>query len=155
MNSLVGITLSLLLHLSVGLLFDLQKESHDIDFGMNSGAIVVRLGQTSHQSSATTDHKSTSHVDSGAQKEVPEGFDELIINFQIPEYPFLAVKNSIEGKVLIALEIDDQGLVEKVSLLKSSGTSSLDEASMKAAKNWKFKSGIKKSLRKEIIFKLN
>lgn len=56
-----------------------------------------------------------------------------------PEYPELARKAGIEGRVTVKVLINTQGDVERVEVVK--GHPMLDDAAVEAAKKWKFKPG--------------
>jgi protein TonB len=56
-----------------------------------------------------------------------------------PPYPEEARRLRQEGQVLLKVKLDDQGLVESVSLLKSSGFPLLDDSALQTVKDWKFK----------------
>ncbi len=55
-----------------------------------------------------------------------------------PEYPQMARRRGEQGRVLIKVLVTSQGDASNVSLEKSSGSSYLDEAAIKAVKHWKF-----------------
>jgi|GEM_PF-2410710 protein TonB len=56
-----------------------------------------------------------------------------------PVYSLEARRLKEEGVVLIHAEVDAQGNVSLVSLVKSSGFSDLDESAQEAVKGWRFK----------------
>ena len=60
-----------------------------------------------------------------------------IIKKQVPQYPDLARKAQIEGRVVVTVTIGKTGLVESAEIFKS--VPMLDEAAMDAAKKCKFK----------------
>ncbi len=55
-----------------------------------------------------------------------------------PTYPLIARKKGWEGRVIIQAEIDSQGNVSEIKVLKSSGFKVLDDASLETLKKWKF-----------------
>lgn len=55
-----------------------------------------------------------------------------------PEYPQMARRRGEQGRVLIKVLVTSQGDASNVTLEKSSGSNYLDEAAIKAVKNWKF-----------------
>lgn len=65
-----------------------------------------------------------------------------IIHQTEPEYPPRAKQAGISGIVWLKALIDKTGSVRSVMVVKTSGTSSLDDAAVKAAYNNKFKPGI-------------
>ncbi|MGQ9464811.1 MAG: energy transducer TonB [bacterium] len=60
------------------------------------------------------------------------------ISMPAPEYPVLAVKAGIEGKVVVKMLVDTDGSVIAVEIIKSSGNQMLDDAAISAAKRAKF-----------------
>lgn len=56
-----------------------------------------------------------------------------------PDYPELARKAGIEGRVTVKVLINTKGDVEKVEVVK--GHPMLDDAAVESAKQWKFKPG--------------
>lgn len=73
-----------------------------------------------------------------------------------PVYPRIAQLQGLEGSVRIALWSDAAGKVERVSVIESSGYPVLDEAALKAAREWIFSRPLPSSMRltKRIIFKI-
>ena len=55
-----------------------------------------------------------------------------------PEYPQMARRRGEQGRVLIKVLVTSQGEASNVTLEKSSGSNYLDEAAIKAVRNWKF-----------------
>jgi protein TonB len=62
-----------------------------------------------------------------------------VIKQSRPDYPELARKAGIEGRVTVKVLINTKGDVEKVELVK--GHPMLNDAAMEAAKKWKFTPG--------------
>ncbi|ELR67729.1 Ferric siderophore transport system, periplasmic binding protein TonB [Photobacterium marinum] len=58
------------------------------------------------------------------------------------KYPRIAKRRGIEGQVMIEVWIAPDGKQIKQTLLKSSGTTVLDEAALKAIKRWRFSSHV-------------
>ncbi len=56
-----------------------------------------------------------------------------------PEYPDYAFRNRLQGTVLLQLNIDINGNVHQVHVLKSSGHEILDEAAANAVRQWRGK----------------
>lgn len=61
-----------------------------------------------------------------------------IIKSVNPKYPDLARKKKIQGRVVVKVLINEQGNVEKVEIIESPDPM-LSEATIEAAKEWKFK----------------
>jgi len=55
-----------------------------------------------------------------------------------PPYPPLARRRGYEGKLVVRFLVTPRGLVDKVTLVKSSGYSILDRAAVKTVKRWRF-----------------
>lgn len=58
-----------------------------------------------------------------------------------PEYPDLAKQMRQEGLVMLAVDVDREGIPIQVEIKKSSGFRLLDQAAVKAVKHWKFQPG--------------
>ncbi len=61
---------------------------------------------------------------------------------EAPVYPRLAEKAGIEGKVYVKVLVDQEGLVQKAIVLKSSESVLLDESARVAALGNKYKPGV-------------
>lgn len=66
---------------------------------------------------------------------------EMILEVK-PTYPRLAEQARITGKVWVEVLVDKEGNVREAKVIRSSGTPSLDEAAVQAAKQCKYKPGI-------------
>jgi TonB family protein len=64
-----------------------------------------------------------------------------------PVYPKDAEKKRIEGSVQLRILVIEDGTVNKVEIITSSGSASLDDAAVKAAKRTRFRPGIKNGKR--------
>lgn len=65
-------------------------------------------------------------------------FDATYLNNPAPDYPASAKKRSIQGKVLLDVVVKTDGTPAKVTISRSSGSSTLDEAALDAVKQWRF-----------------
>jgi protein TonB len=83
------------------------------------------------------------------------------LNNPIPPYPIQAKRAGIEGIVLVRVLVSPSGLPQKVEVCRTSGYTVLDEAALKAVKNWTFiparqgKEPITSSAEVPIRFQLN
>ena len=84
----------------------------------------------------------------------PMTFNSIIKHYVPPKYPDFAIRNEMEGEVVLRLEISDKGKVSKVSLLQSSDYRLLDLNAVKAAYQWTFKTKKEMIIKKSIIFRL-
>jgi protein TonB len=55
-----------------------------------------------------------------------------------PPYPFAARRLGLEGRVLLRAEILDDGSCGRIAVSRSSGHDMLDEAALRAVKQWRF-----------------
>ena len=55
-----------------------------------------------------------------------------------PYYPRLAQRRGVEGKVVVALELDASGVVIAARVAESSGSTVLDAAALNALRSWRF-----------------
>jgi periplasmic protein TonB len=62
---------------------------------------------------------------------------------QPQKYPVQAVRERMEGKVILKVLVGLEGEPEEISLKKSSGYELLDRAAITAAKSWTFNAGVK------------
>lgn len=60
-----------------------------------------------------------------------------------PPYPREAYRAKLEGQVVLNLEIAEDGSVNAVELLETSGVDSLDQAALKASKDWRYSPAIR------------
>lgn len=77
------------------------------------------------------------------------------IKMREPQYPPIARKNGLEGKVKAKVFYNAEGLITKVDIVESSGVKMLDEAVLKAVSEWKLSQGTAGSFEKSFEFKLN
>jgi TonB family protein len=73
-----------------------------------------------------------------------------------PDYPFSARRKSIEGAVVIEIDVYPDGHVDDARIVSSSGCDALDEAAMTAIRKWKYERMEAKEIRRvRFVFKLN
>lgn len=60
-----------------------------------------------------------------------------------PEYPALAVRRRWEGSVVVSFEILPDGRCGEVAVLESSGHALLDDAAVRAVRDWRFKPAVR------------
>lgn len=68
----------------------------------------------------------------------PPRSDAAYLNNPRPPYPLAARRRGDQGTVLVRVLVTAQGLAASVSLEKTSGHPSLDEAALAAVKTWRF-----------------
>ena len=56
----------------------------------------------------------------------------------LPQYPAIAIKNGLEGVVLLKVLVSDVGQVDKVEVITSSGFEPFDRSAVAAVSFWKF-----------------
>lgn len=77
-----------------------------------------------------------------------------------PEYPAEAYRAKVEGTTVVRIGIRADGTVEFVEVAQTSGHASLDDAAVRAIRNWRFTPGLRHEkaaafvLRLPIVFKL-
>jgi len=69
---------------------------------------------------------------------MPPVFNAAYLENTPPSYPITARRRNIEGKVLLHVEVSQDGLAESVTVLQTSGSELLDEAARVAVTAWKF-----------------
>lgn len=164
--------LSVLLHL--GLLIPLGSTIKELDFSTR-GQAYVSVNLVSKPKTISKPKKSktlappkpkiqpTPTKGPGGRKDAvknygnnlkPMTFNSLIKHYVPPKYPDFAIRNEMEGEVVLGLEISDKGKVTRVRLLQSSDYRILDLNAVKAAYQWTFKSKEELIIKKSIIFRL-
>lgn len=68
--------------------------------------------------------------------------DPNYVSNPAPTYPYQARIRGIEGRVMLLVEINPQGNPTRVDIHESSGSYLLDEAAMKAVRDWRFKPAV-------------
>ncbi len=92
---------------------------------------------------------------------VPVEIQPEMVYYETPEYPRLAKQAGITGVVWVKALVDKEGNVRDAMVAKTSGTASLDEAAVAAAKKNKFKPGIQNGrpvnvwVSYKVVFELN
>ncbi len=71
-----------------------------------------------------------------------------------PQYPHLARRRGQEGVVVLDVSVDEYGRAAVVSLSVSSGFSLLDEAALKAVRQWRFQSGTINGIARKMMVKV-
>ena len=60
-----------------------------------------------------------------------------------PVYPRLAIRRGLEGEVSLAVSVSASGKVSEISISKPSGSKLLDQAALKAVRQWQFTPAIR------------
>lgn len=68
----------------------------------------------------------------------PPRFDAAYLSNPKPAYPMLSRRSGEEGRVMLRVMVEANGLPSKVDIEKSSGYPRLDEAALEAVRKWKF-----------------
>jgi len=76
-------------------------------------------------------------------REVPYSEDYVILRMVEPVYPAEELEKGIEGSVTVELFVNEQGLVEKASVLSALGPESFQESTLDAVKQFVFKAPIR------------
>ena len=83
---------------------------------------------------------STAAADSGPAVVMPSS-NAGYLNNPRPAYPSISRRMGEEGKVMLRVYVNAQGLPEQIELQQSSGFERLDKAAMDAVRRWKFVPG--------------
>jgi protein TonB len=73
-----------------------------------------------------------------AQDNAEADYKAAYLNNPRPPYPFAAVRQGAEGRVLLSAEVLSDGRAGRVSLEKSSGHALLDAAALNTVRSWRF-----------------
>jgi protein TonB len=87
------------------------------------------------------DHKPSQATSETTQLDEPLVLPNLNASYlqnPAPLYPTLSRQNGEQGKVLVRVFVNEYGLVEKVTLKKSSSYERLDEVALQTVKSWRF-----------------
>jgi protein TonB len=68
----------------------------------------------------------------------PPRFDADYLRTPPPEYPSFARRRGEEGRVLLRVQVNADGLPRHIEIRTSSGSGRLDEAALEAVRRWKF-----------------
>ncbi|HUX89992.1 MAG TPA: energy transducer TonB [Gallionellaceae bacterium] len=60
------------------------------------------------------------------------------LNNPPPQYPMVARRNGLQGRVLLSVEVLADGACGQISIQKSSGYAMLDNAALQTVKSWRF-----------------
>jgi len=77
--------------------------------------------------------------------------------YETPFYPKFLREREIEGKVMLDVLLNRNGLVEKIKIYKSSGYDAFDEAAIQSVLEWRFKPAVKagKNMASRVIIPVN
>ena len=78
--------------------------------------------------------------------------DGLVLVKVFPDYPYAARDRHLEGSGLYRLNIQPDGTVLSVTVLKSTGHSLLDQAAIHAYRQWRFRPGALQSVKIPVKF---
>lgn len=69
---------------------------------------------------------------------IPPAFNADYLDNPAPAYPALSRRTGEEGRVLLRVFVEANGLPSKVEIRSSSGSERLDQAALEAVRRWKF-----------------
>jgi protein TonB len=69
---------------------------------------------------------------------VPPRFDAAYLQNPEPGYPLLSKRLGEEGKVILRVLVNPEGLAEQVEVRQSSGHARLDQAALGTVRRWRF-----------------
>lgn len=69
----------------------------------------------------------------------PPGYSLGAATTPAPDYPWSARRRGIEGRVVLRLEVDADGLPTGIELVHSSGSDALDQAAITALRQWRLR----------------
>jgi protein TonB len=68
----------------------------------------------------------------------PPRFDMAYLNNPAPDYPAFSRRLGEQGRVLLRVLVNVEGIAEQVEIKESSGSRRLDQAALEAVKKWRF-----------------
>ena len=69
---------------------------------------------------------------------VPPRFNADYLQNPAPSYPALSRRMREQGKVLVRVLVNTDGLAERIELKSSSGSTRLDQSALETVRTWKF-----------------
>lgn len=105
------------------------KDGHQRDHFLQSKIRIPRFSKINFQKSPVAPSPSISDPD--------PSHSSSITYSPAPQYPEVALQSHMEGKVLIKIETDGDGMVNSWSLEQSTGHEVLDKAAISAVKEWR------------------
>lgn len=94
--------------------------------------VVQNIAEASSAGASSTDKPAT---------EIPvvaPKFNADYLHNPAPEYPRASLRRGEQGKVMLKVLVNPEGLPERVVVEQSSGFEALDKSALQAVKNWKF-----------------
>jgi protein TonB len=107
-------------------------------------------------SGSSQSRESASSEGSNASDQVPP----KLVKSPKPRYPSESIRLRQEGRVIVNIEVLENGSVGQASIAQSSGFSALDQSALETVKNWQYASGsgsgslVKQRVQAGIIFEL-
>jgi len=112
------------------------KNKHVKDLKKNNK--IIHHFETGSQSLQKTTE--TQHQNSFMKKASDKIMDEGFIYKPAPNYPLEALKNKLEGDLLLLVKTNKDGFIASVSLEQSSGHDILDSQALQTVKEWRLSS---------------
>jgi TonB family protein len=106
-----------------------------------------------------TDGEPISGVGSSPEVGYPDRLP-VKLRHRTPKYPLIARHNNWEGVTVLTIQVQPDGAVGEIDISQTSGFQVLDQAAVKAVKQWRYQPAVKNGLaiawqiRVKIIFKL-
>ena len=124
-----------------------KSKINNTENDVNSLRTKIESPQMSKDASSLTDKQASDYEKSISTIPVDEGNslaqkNPVPVSGNIkPAYPVVAIRKQIEGTVILDLNINTHGEVEKIIVQSTSGHKILDDAAVETAKKWKFTPG--------------
>jgi len=147
--------------------FELKCGKEDFQFASRQGMSVIfegsgngsdRPGETGsgHPVAGDTGRHAGSDQNSGAASGRSGVISARISDLKLTiEYPELARRQAMQGRVIVAFRIRDDGRVDHVHIVQSSGYGILDESALHSISTWTFEPGNESDHNVPIVFRLN
>jgi protein TonB len=78
-----------------------------------------------------------------AQPAAAERAPRPLASNRIPSYPVEALRSGVEGQVVLAMSVDQNGVPSEIEVVERSGERALDRAALQAARNWRFEPALR------------
>jgi TonB family protein len=86
-------------------------------------------------------------------EEAVRGYGPVLVKV-LPDYPYAARDQHLEGSGLYRLNVKSDGTVSSVTVLKSTGHILLDRAAIHAFRQWRFRPGTLRAVKLPINFSM-
>ncbi len=116
-----------------------QKEKIEKSENKNQDKLVKEQEEQSSKDKSKGDNLTNSKQQNAVvSKDSPAIFNAAYLNNPSPNYPSASKKSGEQGKVLLDVYVNEEGMVEQIKIAKSSGFQRLDNTALNTVIKWQF-----------------